>query len=303
MKNSIKTSLLLAAILFTSFYQVNAQGLVDGFFTKKGDTNFSLSYSYSEFDGFYIGPDKVDGVPAHNEITQNIYNFYANYGITDRLTAIVNLPYISAEGNGVADPVNGETEQSGLQDISIALKYSLLKEELKNASMTYFTAVSGSYALDYEPNGILSIGNGAPSVDGKLGMHYKNNNGFFGTVALGYTIRGKADNNFNVGNGDDFDAPNSANALIKLGYASSKIYVDGWFDAQTSSDKGGDIGSSTFVGNFPETRVNYSRVGANVYVPLTKAIGLNAGINTTVDGRNLGDSTTYTGGLIYSLKN
>lgn len=301
MKNSIKTGLLLTAIIFTSIYQANAQGLVDGFFAKKGDATVSLSYSYSEFDAFYVGADKVDGVPVHNEITQNIYNLYANYGITDKLTAIVNLPYISAEGNGAADPFNGETEQSGLQDISIALKYALYKEALKTGSMTYFTALSGTYALDYEPNGILSIGNGAPSADVKLGMHYKNNNGFFGTVALGYTVRGNADNNFNVGDGSDFNAPNSANALIKLGYASSKIYVDAWFDAQNTSNKAVNISDATFVGNFPETRVNYSRVGGDVYVPLTSAFGLSAGINTLVDGTNIGDSTTYTGGIIYKL--
>ncbi len=301
MKHSSKMKLVVSAILFAVISQVNAQGMVDGFFAKKGEANISLSYSSSTFDSFYVGTNKVDGVPAHNEITQSIYNLYVNYGITDKLTAIVNLPYIAAEGNGVADPINGTTEQSGLQDLSLALKYSLYEQQLSHGSMTYFTALTGAYAFDYEPTGILSLGNGANSIDGKIGMHYKNNCGFFGTIAVGYTVRGEAKNNLNLGDGSNFDAPNSANTMFKLGYASSKIYFDAWYDSQSTSNKGVDIGGAGFFGNFPETRVNYSRVGANVYVPLTSIIGLNAGVGTTVDGRNIGNSTTYTGGIILSL--
>ncbi|WP_299885052.1 transporter [uncultured Lacinutrix sp.] len=302
MKNLTKITLILSVIYFTSISQTNAQGLVDGFFTNKGEANFSLSYSNSQFDSFFVGKTKVDGVPAHGKITQSIFNFYANYGITDRLTAIVSLPYITAEGDGVDDPINGTNEQSDLQDLNVMVKYALFKEELKNGSTTYFVAAGGSLPLGYEPNGILSIGNGAPSIDAKIGMHYKNNTGFFGTLAFGYTVRGEADNNLNVGDGSNFDAPNSINSLIKLGYATGKIYVDAWFDSQYSKNNNIDIANGNFFGNFPETQVNYSRVGANVFVPITNTIGLNAGIGTTVDGRNLGNSTTYTGGIIYSLK-
>lgn len=298
-----KSITIITVLICLTTVNLKAQGLIDGFFNKKGDANVSLSYSNSTFDSFFVGKTKVDGVPAHNEISQNIFNFYANYGITDNLTAIVNLPYISAEGEGAPDPVNGTTEQSDIQDLSIMVKYALFKDKLENGNMTYFTALGGSIPLGYEPNGILSIGNGAPALDGKLGMHYKNNSGFFGTAILGYTIRGEADNNFNVGgNSDKLDAPNSINTLLKVGYNCKIVYVDAWFDSQSSSSKGVDILGEGFFGNFPETRVNYARVGGNVFVPIVNNFGVNVGVGTTVDGRNLGNATTYSGGIVYSIK-
>lgn len=297
----IKLTAMIVAFICLTTTNVTAQGLIDGFFNKKGEANLSLSYSYSTYDSFYVGKTKVEGVPAHNEITQDIFNFYANYGITDRLTAIVNLPYISSNGKGNPDPINGTTEQKDIQDLSVALKYNLHNETLKHGTMTYFAALGGSMPLGYEPTGILSIGNGAPTLDAKLGMHYKNNGGFFGTVALGYTVRGEADNNFNLGDGSDFDAPNSVNTLIKVGYSASIIYLDAWFDSQSTSKKGIDIGGPGFFGNFPETKVDYARVGGNVYVPIASNFGINAGVGTIVDGRNIGKGTTYTGGVVFKL--
>lgn len=298
----LKIKLVLLTVLFCiTTITIKAQGLVDGFFNKKGEGNISLSYSYSTYDKFYVGETEMDGVPAHNEISQNIYNLYANYGITDRLTAIVNLPYITTKGNGDPDPVNGTTEQSEIQDLSIMLKYDLYNKGFNHGNAKFFTAFGGSIPFGYEPNGILSVGNGALAMDAKLGMHYKNNSGFFGTLALGYTIRGKADNNLGTGTGSDFNAPNSFNSLIKLGYASKAIYLDAWFDSQATTGDAVDLGTPEFLGNFPETKVNYSRIGANVFVPIKNNFGVNVGTGILVDGRNIGKSTTITGGVVYSF--
>lgn len=300
MKSKIKL-VALTILLCMANATIKAQGLVDGFFNKKGEGNISLSYSYSSYDKFYVAEVEMDGVPAHNEISQNIYNLYANYGITDRLTAIINLPYISTKGKGDPDPVNGTTEQSEIQDLSMVLKYDLHTKGFNNGNIKFFTALGGSIPFGYEPNGILSIGNGAATIDTKLGTHYKNNSGFFGTLALGYTFRGKADNNLGVGDGSDFDAPNSFNSLIKLGYSSAAIYLDAWFDSQTTTGDAVDIGASEFFGNFPETKVNYSRIGANVFVPIIENFGANAGVGVLVDGRNIGKSTTITLGVVYGF--
>lgn len=302
MKLKINFSTLFITLICLTAQNAIAQGLVDGFFNKKGEASLSLSYSNSKFDSFYVGKTKIDGVPAHNEISQNIFNFYANYGITDKLTAIVSLPYISAEGDGDPDPINGTTEQSDIQDLNVMVKYAFYKDELSSGNMTYFGAFGGSIPLGYEPNGILSIGNGAPALDAKLGMHYYNNNGIFGTLAFGYTVRGYADNNLNLGDGSDFNAQNSISTLLKVGYNCKMFYIDAWFDSQSSSNKGVDIGGEGFFGNFPETRVNYARVGGDLFVPIVNNFGVSIGIGATVDGRNLGNATTYTGGIVYSIR-
>lgn len=297
LKTLISVGLLTAASLFMNL--IYAQGLIDGFFNKKGRASFTLSYTSAVYDSFYVADEKVEGVPAHNSIDQSIYNLYATYALADDLSLVASLPYISAKGNGEADPVNGTTEQSDFQDLNLFLKWAPYVSELSNGSLTYFVALGGLVPLGYEPNGILSLGTGAPGVDGKVGLQYKNNSGFFGAFIAGYGLRGKASNNLN-GGGPDFDAPNVANGVFKLGYAGGSIYVDAWYDFQYSLD-GVDIMGEGFDGNFPETDVDFNRIGANVYVPLTPLIGLSAGFGTTVSGRNIGISTSYSGGLTFNL--
>lgn len=295
-----KTLLALVTAIGLTTTCVDAQINTDGFFNKKGEANIALSYTYATFDKFYFGNTEVEGVPAHNKIEQTVYDIYANYGITDRLTVIANLPYIVAAGNGVPDPVNGETKQSDLQDISLILKWAAFEKEQNGSKVIGIATIGGSYAFDYEANGILSIGSGAPEVDAKLGLQYNAKSGFFSNVFVGYALKGEAENTFNIGDGKDFDVPNSVNAQIKIGYANSHFYVDTWFDAQKSNGSI-DIGGAGFAANFPETKVNYSRVGLNVYVPVVKNLGFSVAAGSVVSGRNVGKSSFYTGGLVLGL--
>lgn len=299
MKN--KLPLLILSIMLININILKAQININGFFNKKGTANISLSFTQANFDKLFLGDVQTDPIPAHDEISQTIYNFYANYAITDRLTVIVNLPYIISDNtSGTLDPVNNTKEQSGIQDASVMAKWSIFEQNEKNGRVTYVVGLGGSIASDYESTGILSLGNGAPSVDGKLGLQYYNNSGFFGNLFIGYSVRGKADNNLNLGNGERFDVPNSVNTQIKLGYASNNIYADVWFDSQKSLS-GVDIAGDNFFGNFPETRVNFSRIGINTYVPLSKIIGLSAGAGAVVNGRNVGKTIFYSGGIVVGL--
>lgn len=295
-----KLFLTLTTVISLTFQKIEAQVNTDGFFNKKGVANIAVSFTSSSFEKFYFGQIEVDAVPAHNKIDQSIYNLYVNYGITDKFTVIANLPYIQAKGNGVGDPVNGTTEQSGIQDISVMVKYSVFETQHESGKTIGIATLGGSLPLGYEPSGILSIGNGALSIDAKLGLQYNDNSGFFGNAFVGYSLRGEADNNFGQGTGAKFDVPNSLNSQIKLGYAGKSFYADAWFDAQKSNGNL-NIGGSGFFGNFPETTVNYSRVGLNLYVPITKIIGISGGAGTVVSGRNVGKATYYTGGLVIGL--
>jgi len=297
----LKLLLILTLLFFIKIQTLNAQVSIDCFFNEKGTANVALSYTNVNFDTFYLGEIEADPVPAHEEVNQTIYNIYANYGITDKITVIAALPYFSADNtNGALDPVNNTNEQSGIQDLSVIVKWAPFEEIKENGKVIYLVALGGSYAFDYEPTGILSIGNGAPSFDSKVGLQYNDNSGFFGNVIVGYSLRGEADNNLGLGNGDSFNVPNSYNTQIKLGYACNIFYADLWYDSQ-KTNKGIDTGGDGFFGNFPETKVNYSRVGLNLFSPITKNIGVSVGAGTVVDGRNVGKTTYYSGALVLSL--
>jgi len=294
-----KFQFIFLTFMMLSSLTISAQGLVDGFFNKKGSATISLSYSYSDYSDFYVGKEKVSPVPAHEKVSQDIYNLYLNYALTDKIQLIANLPYIQAEGEGVADPINGTTEQKDLHDLSIAAKWSPYRSNFSGGYVDYIVATSVAIPLGYEPNGILSIGSGATAIDGKVGIHFQTNFGFFTTLFAGYSFRGDADDEFGVVDGD-FDVPDATVFSGKIGYAASKIYLDAWADINSSVD-GVDIGGPGFVGNFPETRVSYARIGADVYVPITSLIGINAGFGTVVDGRNIGDFTFFTSGVVINL--
>lgn len=294
----LKLLLTLTLISFIKIDKVKAQVQINGFFNEKGATNIALSYTQANFDKLYLGEVETAPIPAHDQINQTIYSIYADYAITNKLTVIATLPYITSDNeSGALDPVNNTNEQSGIQDASFMIKWAPIEEIKDSGRVTYVVALGGSFASGYEPNGILSIGNGAPSIDGKLGLQYNSNSGFFGNVFVGYSVRGNAENSLGTG---DFDIPNSINSQIKLGYATNIIYTDIWFDSQ-KSNTGVDIGGTNFTGNFPETKVNYSRVGLNVYVPINKIIGVSAGAGTVVDGRNVGKTTFYSGALVIGL--
>lgn len=275
--------------------------MVDGFFQHKGQGSLTASFTNSVFDGFFVGDTRVDGVPAHNEISQQIFSLYGTYGLTDRLTVVANLPFIVAEGAGVPDPVNGETEVSGLQDVGLALKYQLFATPVGNGgTFQGIGAVGVGIPGGYEPNGILSIGNGAFSTDLSLGGHLQTGSGFFITGMASYSLRGTTADEFGVVEADVLDVPDALVFMGKAGYGTEKFFASAWVDHQ-SSLSGVDIMGEGFSGNFPETAVNYTRAGVSLFVPLTPAIGVSGYYGTVLDGRNLGDANLVGGGITYSF--
>ncbi|QLE00863.1 transporter [Galbibacter sp. BG1] len=295
----MKTSkiLLLTATLLLTTSITKAQGIIDGYFKNQGDGTVALSYTISNYTSFYVGENEAPASPI-GHASQDIYNLYANYGITDNLLAVVNLPYISATSEN-PDPITGEDSVSDFQDLVIALKWRPFKSDLSGGFINYFVSAGAAFPLGYEPNGILSIGNGATSIDGKLGVHFQSNSGFFTTITGGYSFRTEADNNLMPNFDGDYDVPNAVLFGGKIGWATEKVYLEGWIDHQTST-AGVDIMGPGFMGNFPETKVNYTMLGANSYFSFFKHFGINAGFGTIVDGRNIGESSFFTTALVYN---
>ena len=296
-----KTLLIFLGVLMTGSI-VQAQGLVDGYYNQKGHLAVTTSYTrVGAYDEFYVGKEKTGPVPVHNEISQDIFGVYAKYGLLDDLTLVLNVPYIATKGYGNPDPVNGETKQSDFQDVCLTAKYRPFRADFSSGRIDGITALGFAIPSGYEPNGILSIGNGAFSTDLHIGGHLQLNGGFFSTLIAGYSFRGKASDNLGTNGGADFDVPNAFLAVGKLGYAASKFYVELWMDYQASSSDGVDIMGPGFANNFPETRVDYTRLGISGSVPITKGIGLSAGYGTLLDGRNIGNSGYFSTGVTFSF--
>jgi hypothetical protein len=50
---------------------------------------------------------------------------------------------------------------------------------------------------------------------------------------------------------------------------------------------------------FVSNRMNFSKTGAMAMVPVVAGFEVQASLAYTLDGRNVGKSTTFTGGLFY----
>ena len=259
-----------------------SQPIVDGFTKGKGNGSLVLSYSWEQYDEFYFADTKMDAPPPWGgQITTQSISLYGILGLTDNIDIILNVPYITAQGDGV-DTVDQDV--GGLQDASLFIKWRPISVETGGGNLSFVGALGLATPLsDYEADQVLSIGNQSTRADLRLITQFMSNSGLFGELQAGYSLRSN-------------DVPNATLLSAKIGYAADKFYVDIWSDTQISSDAP-DIGEAPFS----ETQVNYTQIGASVFVPVASSVGVSVGFGQFISGRNVGLSTRISGGIVYSF--
>lgn len=293
----IKKQLLLI-LAVTTLGCVNtafSQSPISGFMQGKGKGNVSLSLSSEKYSKVYLVPQETDGVPIFNEVKLNSTNLYATYGLSDQLDVVVSLPYISAEGNASQEQLNNlnySNTRSGVQDVSFFLKYNPFFHNFGKSSLRLIGALGlktplGNYKVDEGLQSIIAIGNRSTTVSALGLAMFKMDSGIFASGQIG-------------GNVASNDVPNSYTSELKLGYAASKFYGDAFVANQTSTS-GVDILGEGFQGFFPATKVNYTKIGLNLYTPLYKDFGLAGGASTLIAGRNIGKATGFYGAVVYKF--
>lgn len=291
MKIKVITSVcLLFSVLLT------AQSPVSGFMKKAGEGSVVVSFSQESYDKVFLVPMEIDGVPVFNEVNILSISLFTEVGITDRLNVILNVPYIESEGNAseaVLENNGFENTRSGLQDVKIYAKYHFHTLNTGSSTIDLIGAIGletplGDYSADEGLQSIIAIGNESSSFNMLGTVHYKSAFGLFATGQAGYSFRGNK-------------APHALLSELKLGYAGAHFYLDAFVANQLSEKDGVDILGEGFEGFFPATRVNFTRVGVNLYVPVVSGIGVSGGASTYVAGRNIGKATGFYGGLVYSF--
>ena len=297
------TALFLGALLFAgSVNTLRAQSLVSGFMAGKGHGSVVVSGTTERYESVYLAPDKIDGVPIFQEVRVNSLNLYATYGLSDKIDAIVSLPYIQSKGKAPGTVINDlnalySTQgyaniRQGLQDITALLKFKSYSVELGSSALDLLGVVSVSTPLsDYQTNTgygyIIAIGNRATKYSASGVAHLKTSTGIFATAQVGYSLRTGL-------------VPNALVGEAKLGYAGPKTYLEGSASFQESNG-GTDISEVDFNGFFPSTRVNFIRIGASAYRPIANGFGLTLGASTYVAGRNIGKATGFSAGVTHNF--
>jgi hypothetical protein len=299
---------LLAFLAFLALVALatsaRAQTIDDGLMMPRKNLCTGFLYSHDSWESYWEGTLKrVNG--NIGTITTQSLSWMGNYGITDRLNFIAEVPYVWTHASqGVLHGMNG------FQDLTVAAKYNVLETGLTSHGMLRAIVVAsagfplGDYTPDFQP---LSIGTHSKRFATRGTLHFQARKGWFLTGTAAYTFRDTVtldrstyftDNRLFLTN--EVAMPDVFDFTVSAGYMGHGFQVPLSY-SQQSTLGGGDIRRQDMP--FVSNRMNFSKVDALVmyYLPHVRNLALRAAGTYTVDGRNVGQASTFTGGLLYTL--
>ena len=305
---AVAARLLMGAIfVFATIGSMRAQTIEDGIMISKDVLCSGTLYTHDAWDHYWEGTyNRTNG--NMGTVTTQTMDFSANYGVLNRLNVMGTAPLIWTQASqGVLHP------QSGFQDLSLAVKYELIRRPLKNfGTVRFIPVVSGSipmttYEPDFQP---MSIGLHSKTITPRATLNFEGLGGVYINGSAGYVFRSNVtlDRNYYYTNGQlnlssEVAMPNQFVYVASAGYRRHDWMVVGNF-AQQQTRGGGDIRPQDLP--FISNRMNFSKAGVSAVVPIPfsffRRLQYWFAYSNTFDGRNVGQSTTFTSGLMYQVK-
>jgi hypothetical protein len=298
----MKNFTLIVMFLF-GLITVQAQTLTDGLMMGKNKLCTGLMYSNDQWTDYWEGELKRDNGNIGTVTTQTL-TWVGNYGITDKINVIAMVPYVKTE------PSQGTLHSmEGLQDLSVGVKYNFFVKKFEKSAFNVFGVLNFSTPLsDYTPDFFpLSLGTQTTNLTYRLTTHYKIGKGWFANASAGYTWRSNTTldrpsyyDGTGFYNSDEVKMPNVFDLFASVGYHKGALQAEVNYMLQNTLG-GGDIRRQDMP--FVSNKMNYSKLGLLVmyYLPRPKNLAVRGAAMTTVSGRNVGQSTTLMGGLLYTL--
>ncbi|SEF50355.1 transporter [Flavobacterium urumqiense] len=296
MKKFYLSCLLFAPVL------MSAQTEIDGIMMSKNNFCVGSIYQYSSWNQYWEGSFKRENLNLGTVSTQS-FGIMGNYGITDKLNILFNLPYVETKAS--AGTMEG---QKGMQDLSVTVKYMPLEKTTGNATYSLYALGSFStpvsnYSADYLP---LSIGLQSKTAALRLMGDFQLGN-FFSTLSGAYVKR----TNINIDRNayltseihytNEVNMPDVISVNFRTGYRSSRLIAEFVIDNWVTQSGGFDITTNNMP--FPSNTMNALKYGVNSKYTFKKIpqLSLLGGYNYVVEGRNVGKSNTFYGGLFYVI--
>ena len=291
----------LFVFLIAAALPLRAQTPTDGLMMSKGAFCAAAVYSGSQWKEYWEGTNFRSSPNLGTVSNQNIMLMGA-LGITDRLNAIVALPYVKT--NASASYLAG---QRGFQDVSVWLKYRVVKQAMLSGTFSTFvtggvSAPTANYVADFLP---LSIGMRSKTASARLIADYYHKSGLYVTAQAGYTRRSNVridrdsylfDNRMYYTN--EVQVPDMADGTARLGFRNARFQTDVWID-RFAGLSGDDIryNEMPFLTNaMKATTIGwYGRYNI-------KDFSVTGGLNRVVAGRNAGQSTGFSVGVLYAFR-
>lgn len=280
-----------------------SQTLTDGFMMPKKDLCTGFMYSHDQWTKYWEGELKRDNGNI-GKVTTQMITWVGVYGITDKINVIAMVPYVKTEAS--QGTLRG---MKGIQDLSLGVKYNFLKAEMGKLTLKTFAALNfttplTNYTADFLP---LSIGMESKKISYRVGTYLRHETGFFVNANVGYTWRSNVEIDrpaYYTGDElymtNEVKMPNVFDLVVGLGYAKGPVQVHVDYMQQNTLG-GADIRRQDMP--FVSNRMNFSKVGvdAQYYLPKPRGLAVKAMYTFTPAGRNVGQSTTIGGGVLYTI--
>ena len=276
-----------------------AQTNMDALMMKKNELCTGISYATNQWTNYWETTLKRENLNL-GKVTTNSIMPMANYGITNNLNVLAMAAYTTTKAT--AGQLAG---QQGMQDAAITLKYKAYQKTIKKGILKAFvlaeaTTPISNYTPDIMP---LSIGLKCKTAQLKLMVNYQYLQ-WFATISNSFIYRGnvKLDRNTyyttELHYTNQVAMPNVNNVNGRVGYRNAHIIVEVI------------VNNWNTLGGFDITRNNMPFVSNNMdattlglhtkYIAkFLKGLTFDADINTTISGRNVGQTNQIVVGAFY----
>ncbi len=299
MRYSMQGLIFCSLLAFVT--RANAQTDADAIMMVKNNFCVGGMYSYSSWKDYWEGTLKRDNENL-GTVSTTMIGVMGNYGISNKLNVLFSLPYVQTKAS--AGTLHG---QKGIQDLSLWLKWMPFEKEVGPGTLSLYT-ISGvsipttDYVVDYLP---LSIGLKSRNVTFRIMADYQIGN-FFATISGSYVYRSNIkldrpayyDTQLHLTN--EVKMPDAAQYNVRAGYRTDRLIAEALFGNWTTLG-GFDITRNNMP--FPSNKMNSTSAGINLKYNVKAVDGLSVigGGSTVVAGRNVGQSTSFNGGIFYIL--
>ena len=288
---------LLTGILLVST-QAWAQMPNDAIYMSKKTICIAGGYGQSTWKSYWEGSLKRENFNIGTQTTRSVMVMPA-IGISRRVNVILSLPYVwtsTSAGNLMG--------QRGIQDLAAWLKVKAV--ERGGFSLNAIVGGSiplGNYVPDFLP---MSIGLQARTATARLLANYRESKtGLYLTAHGSYGWRSniridrdayQADGR--IYNTNEVVVPNTYDAAVRLG-----VLRRGW-QTEVFAERFGCLTGDNIRRNdmpFPANKMEATQIGW--YGKLQpRNLGINARVSYVTEGLNVGQSTSYSVGILYQFK-
>jgi hypothetical protein len=293
--------LLAAAGLLLSAAPLTAQTIDDGILMAPKALCTGVVFSHDRWTEYWEGTLKRENGNV-GTVTTRAVSWMAAYGLTSRLNVLATLPFVSTHASG--GTLSG---QDGLQDLTLAAKFrvfSVADDRLRAYVVGSYAVPVSNYVPDLFP---LSLGMASQRLSGRGTLSLRAGQSWFAGATAAYTWRDNVTldrpSYFTDGQlflTDQVHMPNTFDYALSVGYGRGRLSVPLTYTQQNTLG-GGDIRrqDAPFISN----RMNFRKLDALVMYRLPKLndLALRVQAAHVIDGRNVGQSTSVTAGLMYTL--